>query len=151
MIHFILMLNKQGNTRLVKFFNSQMSDPQKKELEHDVYKSVISREKDAANVCTVNKYTIAFRRYVSLYVCLGIDDDDNELLALETIHNFIEILNSYFGTVRELDIIYQFSTVHMILDEYILAGQVIESNHNAILSRLQAMPQLTINKATTAS
>lgn len=38
-------------------------------------------------------------RYASLYFCMCIDADDNELEALEIIHHFVEILDRYFGSV----------------------------------------------------
>lgn len=39
-------------------------------------------------------------RYASLYFCMCIDADDNELETLEIIHHFVEILDRYFGNVR---------------------------------------------------
>lgn len=38
-------------------------------------------------------------RYASLYFCMCIDPDDNELEILEIIHHFVEILDRYFGSV----------------------------------------------------
>jgi hypothetical protein len=38
-------------------------------------------------------------RYASLYFCMCIDADDNELEVLEIIHHFVEILDRYFGSV----------------------------------------------------
>lgn len=38
-------------------------------------------------------------RYASLYFCMCIDQDDNELEVLEIIHHFVEILDRYFGSV----------------------------------------------------
>lgn len=38
-------------------------------------------------------------RYASLYFCMCIDQDDNELEVLEMIHHFVEILDRYFGSV----------------------------------------------------
>jgi hypothetical protein len=38
-------------------------------------------------------------RYASLYFCMCIDADDNELEILEIIHHFVEILDRYFGSV----------------------------------------------------
>lgn len=38
-------------------------------------------------------------RYASLYFCTGLDDHDNELLALEVLHRYVELLDKYFGNV----------------------------------------------------
>jgi hypothetical protein len=51
---------------------------------------------------------IVYKRYASLYFCCGIDGDDNELLALEIIHQYAEILDKYFGNVCELDLLFNF-------------------------------------------
>lgn len=40
-------------------------------------------------------------RYASLYFCMCIDQDDNELEILEIIHHYVEILDRYFGSVSE--------------------------------------------------
>ena len=43
-----------------------------------------------------------------------VDKDDNELISLEIIHNYVELLDSYFGNVCELDIIFNFHKVIII-------------------------------------
>lgn len=39
-------------------------------------------------------------RYASLYFCLAIENQENELLALEVIHRYVELLDKYFGNVH---------------------------------------------------
>lgn len=38
-------------------------------------------------------------RYASLYFCCAIEQQDNELLTLEVIHRYVELLDKYFGSV----------------------------------------------------
>lgn len=38
-------------------------------------------------------------RYASLYFCCAIEDQDNELITLEIIHRYVELLDKYFGSV----------------------------------------------------
>lgn len=45
--------------------------------------------------------TVSFFRYASLYFCLAIEDKENELLALEIIHRYVELLDKYFGNVLQ--------------------------------------------------
>lgn len=40
-------------------------------------------------------------RYASLYFCCAIEDQDNELITLEIIHRYVELLDKYFGSVSE--------------------------------------------------
>lgn len=40
-------------------------------------------------------------RYASLYFCCAIEEQDNELITLEVIHRFVELLDKYFGSVSK--------------------------------------------------
>ena len=42
---------------------------------------------------------IVYKRYASLYFCAAVDSTDNELLTLEIIHRYVELLDKYFGSV----------------------------------------------------
>lgn len=39
-------------------------------------------------------------RYASLYFITGVGTQDNELITLEIIHRYVEVLDRYFGNVR---------------------------------------------------
>ena len=67
---------------------------------------------------------------------------DNELVYLETIHLFVELLDSYFSNVCELDIVFNFNKVYAILDEYILAGEMQETSKKQILERIRELEKL---------
>lgn len=42
---------------------------------------------------------VVYRRYASLFFVMGIGQSDNELVALEIIHRYVELLDKYFGNV----------------------------------------------------
>ena len=68
-------------------------------------------------------------RYASLYFCMCIDQDDNELEILEIIHHFVEILDRYFGSVSELklDLLWEYYWHHYISsDSELIYIQVCE-------------------------
>jgi len=44
-------------------------------------------------------HVVLFSRYASLYFCYAIEQRDNELLILEIIHRYVELLDKYFGSV----------------------------------------------------
>ena len=44
-------------------------------------------------------FTQFILRYASLYFCVAVEKDDNELLTLEIIHRYVELLDKYFGSV----------------------------------------------------
>lgn len=120
MIQFILMVNKQGQTRLSKYYNS-FSVQERITLEGELIRKCLSRTENQvsqhllANVCVFEwqcsflehrQYKVIYRRYASLYFIIGIDIDDeiNELSMLEFIHNMVETLDKYFENVCELDV-----------------------------------------------
>ena len=70
------------------------------------------------------------------------DVTDNELSYLETIHLFVELLDSYFSNVCELDIVFNFNRVYMILDEFILAGEIEETSKREILDRVKYLEKM---------
>lgn len=68
-----------------------------------------------------------YRRYAGLFFCMIVDPEDNELAYLEAIHMFVEILDTYFNNVCELDLVFHFYKVYALLDEVFLAGELMES------------------------
>jgi AP-2 complex subunit sigma-1 len=107
-------------------------------------------------------FKLIYRRYAGLFFVFGVDIVDNELLLMETIHLFVELLDQFFGNVCELDIVYNFNKVrrggegastfracltflqqvYAILDEYVLAGEVQETSKRQILERVKELEKL---------
>ena len=71
-----------------------------------------------------------------MYFCCAIEQDDNELLTLETIHRYVELLDKYFGSVCELDIIFNFEKAYFIFDEFILGGEIQETSKKTVLKAI---------------
>jgi len=87
-------------------------------------------------------HKIVYKRYASLYFCCAVDQDDNELEVLEVIHRYVEVLDKYFGSVCELDIIFNFEKAYFVLDEYLLAGNLQESSKKKVLQAVEAADQM---------
>eukprot|EP00612_Vaucheria_litorea_P000041 CAMPEP_0171453342 /NCGR_PEP_ID=MMETSP0945-20130129/1090_1 /TAXON_ID=109269 /ORGANISM="Vaucheria litorea, Strain CCMP2940" /LENGTH=105 /DNA_ID=CAMNT_0011978193 /DNA_START=244 /DNA_END=561 /DNA_ORIENTATION=- len=103
---------------------------------------VITRDKNYSSFIEYESYKVIYRRYAGLFFTLGVDVNANELLALETIHLFVELLDAYFSYVCELDIVFNFNKVYSILDEFILSGEVQESAKIEILDRVRDLEKL---------
>ncbi|KAL7670582.1 hypothetical protein ACOME3_005518 [Neoechinorhynchus agilis] len=76
---------------------------------------------------------IVYKRYASLFFCCAVDQDDNEILVLEIIHRYVELLDKYFGSVCELDIIFNYEKAYFVWDEYILGGELQEISRKLVL------------------
>lgn len=85
---------------------------------------------------------VIYRRYASLYFVAGVDGGDNELAALESVHLLVEALDLYFGNVCELDLVFNFHRVYLILDEFIAGGEVAQSSKRVILERLAELDKI---------
>lgn len=144
MIRFFLLQNRQGKTRLSKWYvppptnnNGTTSESEKLRIEAEVHRLVTSRDKKYTNFIEYNNYKLIYRRYAGLFFTIAVDVNDNELSYLETIHLFVELLDSYFSNVCELDIVFNFNRVYSILDEYMLAGEIEETSKREILDRVK--------------
>jgi len=80
-----------------------------------------------SNIMEWKDLQIVYRRYASLIIVFATSREENELLTLEIIHRYVEILDSYFGNVCELDIIFNFEKSHFLLDEFMIAGEMIDT------------------------
>ena len=50
---------------------------------------------------------------------------------------YVEVLDMYFGSVCELDIIFNFEKAYFILDELILAGEIQDTSKKSVLRQVE--------------
>jgi AP-1 complex subunit sigma 1/2 len=131
MIHFLLLISRHGKVRLAKFF-ANYTNKERTQLLKEVKSMVIGRMSKLCNFLEWRDQIVVYRRYASLYFVACIDKDDNELITLETVHFFVELLDRYFGNVCELDIIFNFHKAYYILDEMMMAGHILETSKKQI-------------------
>jgi len=142
MIRFFLLQNKQGKTRLSKWYATPPDDPERVRMEAEINRVISLRTKNHTNFVEYQNIKIIYRRYAGLYFIFGVDINDNELLLMETVHLFVELLDQYFSNVCELDIVFHFNKVYAVLDEYILAGEIQETDKKVILDRVRELEKI---------
>ncbi|KXS18632.1 AP-1 complex subunit sigma-1 [Gonapodya prolifera JEL478] len=131
-IHFMLLVNRQGKTRLSRWYK-HLPPKDKARYHREVGQLVTSRTPKMTNVVDHKDFKLVYRRYASLYFIVGVDADENELIMLEVIHRYVELLDRYFGNVCELDLIYNFHKAYYVLDELVMAGEMIETSKKTAL------------------
>ncbi|KAM7253136.1 hypothetical protein ACFE04_025754 [Oxalis oulophora] len=136
-IQFVLLINRQGKIRLTKWY-SPYSQKDRAKVVRELSGIVLTRGPRLCNFVEWGTYKVAYRRYAGLYFCMCIDQDDNELEALDIIHHYVETLDRYFGSVCELDLIFNFHKAYYILDEVVIAGELQESSKKTIIRLIDA-------------
>ena len=92
MIHFALLFSRQGKVRLSKYYKPY-SQKERAKLVKEVTSQILARPSKLCNVVEHRNLKLVYKRYASLYFMLAVDDDENELIVLETIQHYVEILD----------------------------------------------------------
>ncbi|KAI7757593.1 hypothetical protein M8C21_016503 [Ambrosia artemisiifolia] len=95
---------------------------------------ILSRGPKLCNFVEWRGFKVVYKRYASLYFCMCINQEDNELEVLEIIHHYVEILDRYFGSA------------YYILDEVLIAGELQESSKKTV-ARLVATQDSLVEAA----
>ncbi|KAF7846773.1 hypothetical protein BT93_L3769 [Corymbia citriodora subsp. variegata] len=136
MIHFVLLISRQGKVRLMKWY-SPYTQKERTKVIQELSGLVLTRGPKLCNFVEWRGLKIC----QSLF-CMCIDQDDNELEILEIIHHFVEILDQHFGSVCELDLIFNFHKAYYILDELLIAGELQELSKKTVARLIAAQDSL---------
>lgn len=141
MIQFLLLVSRQGKIRLSKWY-AFLPRQQQLKIAQEAANLALSRNRKSCNFIEWREGKLIYKRYASLYFIAYTDKDDNELLTLEIIHHYVEILDRYFGNVCELDIIFNFHKAYYLLDETLIAGELQETSKQKVLHATVAQDML---------
>ena len=147
MIHFIILFSRQGKIRLQKWFDVY-SEKEKRKITKDISNTILARTTKMSNFVEWRNLKIVYKRYASLFFAFAISPDDNELICLSVIHRYVEILDMYFGSVCELDIIFNYEKALFMLDELLLGGEIQETSKKNVLKAIAAQDLLQEVKIT---
>ncbi|EMP32201.1 AP-4 complex subunit sigma-1 [Chelonia mydas] len=114
MIKFFLMVNKQGQTRLSRYYE-HVEIHKRTMLEAEVIKNCLSRSKEQCSFIEYKDFKLVYRQYAALFIVVGIS---------------------------ETEIMFNLDRVHIILDEMVLNGCIVETNKNRILAPLFVLDKM---------
>ena len=135
MLKFLLIVNKQGQTRFSNYYDNIERD-ERSWIEAEIVRKCLARNDKQCAFMEYRNFKVVYRRYASLFFIMGIDEYENELGIFELIHNLVEVLDDYFKGVCELDIMYNLDKLHIIIDEMICNGYIAETCKPRILAPL---------------
>ncbi len=81
---------------------------------------------------------VTYRHYATLHFIIISTSTESPLALIDLIQVYVEALDRLFENVCELDLIFNFETLHSTLGEMIVGGVVIETNMERIVAAVRA-------------
>ncbi|XP_055804501.1 AP-3 complex subunit sigma-like isoform X1 [Solanum dulcamara] len=148
MIKAVMVINTLGKPRLSKFYEFQPAEKQQELIRH-VYAVLSNRPDNVSNFIRSlgaifgPDTRLVYKHYATLYFVFLFDNSENELAMLDLIQAvFVETLDKCFRSVCELDVVFNYSKMHTILDEIILGGQVLETDSVVVVRAVEEISKL---------
>ncbi|CAB3983057.1 AP-4 complex subunit sigma-1 isoform X2 [Paramuricea clavata] len=115
MFRYILILTKEGRTRFSKYY-VDIEREDRVLTEAEIGRKCLQRRADQCTFMEYKDHKIVYRRYASLYFVAGVDVDETEM-----------------------HIMCNLDKVHMILDEMIMNGDIIEPRKKNVLAMMRVV------------
>ncbi|RDL40176.1 Uncharacterized protein BP5553_00155 [Venustampulla echinocandica] len=81
---------------------------------------------------------VTYRHYATLYFIIISTSTESPLALIDLIQVYVEALDRLFENVCELDLIFNFETLHAALSEMIVGGVVIETQLDRVVEGVKA-------------
>lgn len=81
---------------------------------------------------------VTYRHYATLYFIVISTSTESPLALLDLIQVFVQALDGLFENVCELDLIFNFETLHATLGELIVGGVVVETQLDKVVEGVKA-------------
>ncbi|KAH6606684.1 hypothetical protein Trco_005837, partial [Trichoderma cornu-damae] len=156
MISAFLVFNGQGQPRLTKFY-TQLDTSIQQRLISEIFTLVSNRPSGSCNFLplppllaassTSHSSTeeqndvpslVTYRHYATLYFIIISTATESPLALIDLIQVYVEALDKLFENVCELDLIFNFETLHATLSEMVIGGVVIETSLDRIVAGVRA-------------
>lgn len=154
MINAFLVFNGQGQPRLTKFY-TQLDTQIKQRLISEIFTLVSNRPPGSCNFLPLPPLLappanadpqqhndvpslVTYRHYATLYFIIISTSTESPLALIDLIQVYVEALDRLFENVCELDLIFNFETLHATLGEMIVGGVVVETNLDRIVAGVKA-------------
>ncbi|KAF2432107.1 AP-3 complex subunit sigma-like protein [Tothia fuscella] len=160
MINAVLVFNNAGQPRLTKFY-TQLDTSVQQRLISEIFTLVANRPNSSCNFLPLppllaasstssakpgaptaqhndTPSLITYRHYATLYFIVISTSTESPLALLDLIQVFVEALDRLFENVCELDLIFNFETLHATLGEMIVGGVVVETGLERVVEGVKA-------------
>ncbi|RFU81300.1 ap-3 complex subunit sigma [Trichoderma arundinaceum] len=135
MISAFLVFNGQGQPRLTKFYTQL--HPAALDI-RDIHARVEPTSHSSTEEQNDVPSLVTYRHYATLYFIIISTSTESPLALIDLIQVYVEALDKLFENVCELDLIFNFETLHATLSEMIIGGVVIETSLDRIVAGVRA-------------
>lgn len=81
---------------------------------------------------------VTYRHYATLFFIIISTSTESPLALIDLIQVYVEALDKLFENVCELDLIFNYESLHATLSEMVIGGVVIETNLDRIVAGVKA-------------
>ena len=89
----MLLFSRQGKLRLQKWYSPHYHIKSQKKITKELMNLILNRKPKMSSFIEWSDKKIVYKRYASLYFAVAVEPDDNELITLEIIHRYVELLD----------------------------------------------------------
>jgi len=156
MINAMLVFNNAGQPRLTKFY-TQLETSVQQRLISEIFTLVSNRSSGSCNFLPLPPLLassgtsstpsqphndvpslVTYRHYATLYFIIISTSTESPLALIDLIQVYVEALDRLFENVCELDLIFNFETLHAVLAEMIVGGVVVETQLEKVVEGVRS-------------
>lgn len=89
------------------------------------------------------EHTLIFRWFGPCMFVIAADQSENELMVHEFLSLYVNALHKYFGKFSEKHILLNMDRLHMVLEEMVVGGELIEPSIRNALSPIQMLDAIS--------
>ncbi|XP_064086492.1 AP-4 complex subunit sigma-1-like isoform X2 [Macrobrachium nipponense] len=138
MMQYLLISSKEGNVQFSHYF---VHTPQNIRTTNEarVVGKCLAGDKDSCHFLEDGDFTLIFRWFGPCLFIVAADKSENELMVYEFLSLYVNALHRYFGKFSERHVLFNIDRLHMVLEEMVVDGEVVETSIKNALSPIQML------------
>ncbi|KAG0721857.1 AP-4 complex subunit sigma [Chionoecetes opilio] len=141
MMHYLLIA-KEGSVQFSHYF-THTTPAQRPATEARVIARCSAAHKEACHFLEDGTHTLVFRWFGPCMFVVAADLAENELMVYEFLSLYVSALHKYFGKFSEKHILLNLERLHMVLEEMVVGGELLEPSIRNALSPIQMLDAIT--------
>ncbi|KAK3890855.1 hypothetical protein Pcinc_005215 [Petrolisthes cinctipes] len=137
MMHYLLIA-KDGKVQFSHYF-THVTPSARPALEARVVSKCQSADKEGCHFLEDGEHTLVFRWFGPCIFLVGADHQENELMVYEFLGLYVGALQRYFGKFSERHLLLSTDHLHMVLEEMVVDGELVESSIKNVLAPIQML------------